>query len=644
MSFLSSSSKNTDSRSITASQISSEYKPRILWAVALVMLLAHCALLLVCFGGPRSLLSDQPLIYLDHSWHFYYSILSSRFLVEHGTTWGYDPFLMAGYPTEVMDTSDRLIKVLMVPLHLLGLERGYKICVFLMSASAPLLFFAAALWLGLKSRTVIISTILGTLVWWAGGGLYMLTMGMTGFSLASIYGIALAGLFSRYLSRPGRSVSIALIIAAPLGLLIHPGIVPIAAAPCLVFYIIYFKKLSLSRHLFILFLCFFTLAANLFWILPFTQNLVFGTPSNMFFQNPFDFITFIRLRAATRFQAISPALSLLALLAAAGAGSLSLNREGRKDLAFAFGFLSFVLFFIFLFGSSLSLLRDTQPTRYWLPLLFTLVFPAAPGLENWARLVRWPVSPRIRSALFLSALAFCLCLLYKTTAIVAPFAGLSKNSFVGMEAKVSWTRDWISANTDRSARVLIEDNSSFDFVYGNNHASSVLAWYTGRELIGGPLWATNLKNHFADLSGLRLFGQLLVFWDEQSLSEYMDLYNIGWVGASSPPVRDLFDAHPALFKPIGEAGGFQFYVLPRRHTFFIEGSGEVKSDYNRLLLRNVPPGLSRVVISYHWHPRLRVKPPAKIERVMIGRDPVGFIGIINPQPEMIIETNYWGKN
>jgi hypothetical protein len=47
------------------------------------------------------------------------------------------------------------------------------------------------------------------------------------------------------------------------------------------------------------------------------------------------------------------------------------------------------------------------------------------------------------------------------------------------------------------------------------------------------------------------------------------------------------------------------------------------------------------VLSYHWHPRLWTAPPAKVVRVMLGKDPVGFVGIINPRAEMVIETRYW---
>jgi hypothetical protein len=121
----------------------------------------------------------------------------------------------------------------------------------------------------------------------------------------------------------------------------------------------------------------------------------------------------------------------------------------------------------------------------------------------------------------------------------------------------------------------------------------------------------------------------------------MDLYNIGWVCAFTPLVRKLFDEHPSLFIPAGSGHGFQFYKVARDHTFFIQGTGMVEAHYSRLVLKNVKTDSGSTIISYHWHPRLWIEPPATMGRVMIGEDPVGFIEIINPGPEMTIEIRYW---
>jgi hypothetical protein len=612
-------------------------KSRLVWAAALGSLFVHCALLLVFFGGPRALVSDQPLIHDDHGWHFYYSILGSRFLIEHGTTWGYDPFLMAGYPTDFFDTSDRFIKVAMIPMRMLSLETGYKISVFLMAAVVPLLFFAAPLWLGMNHRVAIIATILGTWEWWMGGGLSIFATGMVGFGLASIYGLALAGLFARYLQTGSRGLHIMLIVATPIALLVHPGIVLIMGAPCGVLYLINFKKLSIRRHLFIVLVCAFAIASNLFWIIPYFENLAFAKLPHAHFQDPLQIIGFLLFSVINRYQVIVPVL-----LVAAVAGFMALRREGRPDQVLCLGIPALIFLAVFFFGGLIPLFRDIEPGRYLFPLLFLLVFPAAKGFESWAQIIKSTGSGRFRriAAGSIFAISIPSFLIFLLTSFFSP----PEQPFVGMNTRVSSIRDWIIANTDRSARVLIEDRGPFNNIYEDTFATCPLAYYTSRELIGGPHWAAHLKHHFADLSGFELFGRFLYQWDETSLAEYMDLYNIGWVGAFSPLVRKLFEEHPALFKPVGVAGDFQFYEVKRERTFFIEGSGLVEADYNRLAIKNINASAERVVISYHWHPRLWTKPPAKVVRVMIGNDPVGFIGIINPRPGMIVETRYWRRN
>src|SRR4051794_8146697 len=37
---------------------------------------------------------EAPVVVIDHAIHLYHGYLGSRFLSEHGRTWGYDPFFM----------------------------------------------------------------------------------------------------------------------------------------------------------------------------------------------------------------------------------------------------------------------------------------------------------------------------------------------------------------------------------------------------------------------------------------------------------------------------------------------------------------------------------------------------------------------
>ena len=63
-----------------------------------VILGVHGWLSIRLFPSWRTLTSDDPPISVDHAIHLYHGYLGARFIREHGTSWGYDPFFMAGYP------------------------------------------------------------------------------------------------------------------------------------------------------------------------------------------------------------------------------------------------------------------------------------------------------------------------------------------------------------------------------------------------------------------------------------------------------------------------------------------------------------------------------------------------------------------
>src|SRR5437870_12682876 len=80
----------------------------IRWVLVAVLVL-HGVQSLRLFGSWRSLIDNQPIVMVDHAIHLDHGALGARFLREHGTTWGYDPFFMAGYPeTPIWDSSSNL--------------------------------------------------------------------------------------------------------------------------------------------------------------------------------------------------------------------------------------------------------------------------------------------------------------------------------------------------------------------------------------------------------------------------------------------------------------------------------------------------------------------------------------------------------
>lgn len=603
------------------------------WGAVFIITLVHCIKLIVFFGGPKAVASDEPLLYYDHSFHFFSTIISSRFLAERGTTWGYNPFLMAGFPTDVCDSGDRLLKVgmLLMSQFPVSHEASYKILVLLEMTFVPLLFFATALLFGMGKRAAILSVIIGIWVWGTGGGFEMFKIGMVGWSLASIYGLAFVALFMRFLQTPSWAYHVALLVAAPLALLIHPLIVIVVFIPAPVIYLQYFSTLPVKKHLFIVLVCAFTIVCNLFWVIPLFVNMAFVQISHFHLQSPLLIIqTVIQPEILDKYQMILPMLPL-----AAYAGFCAFRREDRRVLVPSLAITITILAVIFFAGSFDNFLKYIEPGRYGVPLFYLLVFPATRGIMRWGSIViensvKWRL--RIGAAIPLLILIPSFILF-----LVRPYSQDLDHPFLGINPRTAAVRDWIIENTDRSARILLENSGPYSDIFGRTYSAFPISYYTKRELIGGPHWGTPLQHHYVYLDGLVFIDRHLSLWNANSLGEYMVLYNVGWVGAYSPQVRALFDRYPSIFRPLGEAGGFRFYLVGQKRSFFIEGSGQVESDYNRLELTNVSTTTGRVILSYHWDPRFTVPAPARITRVMIGDDPVGFIGITNPASEMRVE-------
>src|SRR5262249_34899756 len=103
------------------------------------------------FPSPRELLNDDhPVILVDHAIHLYHGALGSRFLLDHGTVWGFDPFFMAGYPVTPVWDSSRNRSILFQALagggyHPRAYNIGLLVCSVLAVASLPAAARAAGL-------------------------------------------------------------------------------------------------------------------------------------------------------------------------------------------------------------------------------------------------------------------------------------------------------------------------------------------------------------------------------------------------------------------------------------------------------------------------------------------------------------------
>ena len=119
-----------------------------------------------------------------------------------------------------------------------------------------------------------------------------------------------------------------------------------------------------------------------------------------------------------------------------------------------------------------------------------------------------------------------------------------------------------------------------------------------------------------------------------------DLYNVKWVVTWSPESLDFFSRYPEYLIPLHKIDSFTIFKVKRNPSFFLKGKGTVKSDYNRIELREISPQDSEIIISYHWMQGLATEPPRKIDRLYLGGDPIGFIRILDPPHSLVVYNTY----
>src|SRR5215475_7250734 len=168
--------------------------------VASIFLL-HSLGLASLFVPITGLFNNQPIIEQDWSLHFHHLKSMEAFWYQDRTFWGYNPFFMAGYPSNtIQDLSIKFFELAALGLAPLGLTpvQWFKILAFLAIAVVPWLMFFAARNLffdrdNVKNSAALVAAFLGTVYWWNSLPREMFFYGMVGYApaaYASVMGVA----------------------------------------------------------------------------------------------------------------------------------------------------------------------------------------------------------------------------------------------------------------------------------------------------------------------------------------------------------------------------------------------------------------------------------------------------------------------
>ncbi len=595
----------------------------------------------------------------DYALQYYYGRLGSRLLAESGSSAGYDPSFMAGYPKMgLYYPSSKPFELALFAFP--GAEPAlvFNRTVFALLASTPLLAWgAAALFRLAPAEQLVVVALAGVphlLVPSAGlanpnaraqaASFYAILEagGMAAFVFAASLALLVVALLARFLARGGAANALALGAAAPLLLAMHPTAGVLVAVPALVLYASALRRLPRWRHAALWGLGIWSVAANSFWLRGLWLYGHYAALGDFYSAGgEAHFAPPGGLWAPLRVAIPSPWPLSLAPPLGGLAGLALWWREGRRDLLRVFAPQIAFFFALAFYGAPLGL-SLLGPARLTLPLCLFLLPPAAHAIAVGAR-AAWDGCARLggrRGAWALRAAALALLASGGHSAglpgkLWRPYALPALQEREGYETLGRGLLDFLREQTDRRGRLLHEETDRLSHRYYGTHLPALIPLETGLALAGGPAPHALLRqNHLRFIAGT-FRGRPLGATPPAQMARTLDLYNVRWILCWSAPARRYFERQPGI-QPVGTYDRFALYRVEAEPSWFLEGSGRVEARANRIELSELVPEAGRVTLKFHWLETLRSEPARELRPVPRLDDPVPFISILDPPPNLTI--------
>ena len=610
--------------------------------------LFHSLGLASLFVSLTGLYNNQPIIDQDWGLHFHHLKSLEAFWRQDHILWGYNPFFMAGYPSNtIQDLSIKFFELAALGLSTVALApvQWFKICSFLAMASIPwLAYYAARNFLLTDDSnpfTAAITALLGTIYWWNSLPREMFFYGMIGFPVAS------------YLSVLGVSLFYRIAIDGPKFGLVHLGwlmfaaaVVPLHVQSIVTFLPAMIGLLIIQPHLlngrFLLWIsaaAAFSLLVNLVWLIPAIGHLGDDTSAKIADQlrlfvtaDPFTFIKdylgpegYWTFREPYLEKGFRVALLVLGVL-----GIWHLIRSEKRYLGIMLASALTVLFLVTYLASQVPFMKAWQPLRFKVSLDLFFVIGASYSATEWLTARRtslsWLVPALIGSAL----------LMFVINVVQTESTGMLRLRS-GLIPELSAIVDWVKRETPADARVLFEESGDESgFIYNRSYLSSLIPHSSGRQLIGGPINVYNDRHHFAEFHSGKMFKKDVQALSDDEIKNYFRLYNIGAVVAFHPASIQRLQSIAGLVTLDQRIGPVHLMKVNQPLTWFIQGTGKLKAGFNRLELSELNG--KELILKYHWIEGLTVSPAGKIAPVKIADDPIPFIKIFDPPPALTLRA------
>ena len=592
--------------------------------------------------------NSEPIIDQDWGLHFHHLNSLAAFVRQDGSVWGYNPFFMAGYPSNtIQDLSIKFFEFVAVGLSPFALTpmQWFKISAFLAMASVPWLsYFTAQNFFykhALKDLSAVVAAFLATVYWWNSLPREMFFYGMIGFPAASYLSVLGVSLFYRLAAQREKYswVHLGWLLFAAAILPLHVQSV-ITFLPPMVALLLASQGFLSGRVIgWIAGAAALSLVVNLIWLMPALDHLADDASTAIVEQlplfasaNPFTF--FLDYFGPRGFWTFRPSFVekgfRLALLLLGVLGIRGLMRNGDRTVGIILGSALAGLFIVTYFGGLAVFVKPWQPLRFKVPLDLFLVIGAAHFVSQWF------VARRSARSMLVPILLGC--------GLTAFLINLAQTESAGklrlrtqLNPQLVAVGDWIGRETPADARVLFEESGDeTGFVYDGVYLSSLLAHRTGRQLIGGPINLYNDRHHFAEFHSGKMFRKDVQTLSDEELRNYLRLYNIGAVVAFHAASIQRLQSIPGLVTVEQRIGSVHLMKVNQPLSWFAKGEGKVSAALNRLELSDLKG--NEIVLKYHWVEGLTAAPTTSIEPIKMADDPIPFIKLNNPPDQVTLRV------
>ncbi|HEX5606097.1 MAG TPA: hypothetical protein VFY96_06250, partial [Candidatus Binatia bacterium] len=436
----------------------------------------HFCALAALFSPASGIFNTQPLVDQDWGLHFHHLKSLAAFWQQDKITWGYNPFFMAGYPSNtIQDLSIKFFEWTALALSAITLSpvQWFKICAFLAMASVPWLLYMAAsnLFFADESKHFIaaLAAFFGAAYWWNSLPREMFFYGMIGFPAAaylSIWGIALFYRLALFPTKIGLTHFAWLVFAA--------AAIPLHVQSVITFLPPMFALLLADKRLITGRLIAWSAGAaalalfvNSAWLIPAIQHRADDISATIVDElplfvgtSPFTFLLdYLGPRGFWTFRSsvLEKGFRLM-LLILGTVGAWHLLRTRQRLLGVMLATAALVLFAVTYFGALASVLKAWQPLRFKVPLDLILAIAASYCLS--VSLARGGSTQRfVGATVTLGLLAFLLNLVQTESA-----GRLQLRSTFSPELKA--IVEWINEETPANGRLLFEESGDESgFVY-----------------------------------------------------------------------------------------------------------------------------------------------------------------------------------